>query len=196
MGSRQLFLCLILTMLVTDPIGGALGQDSSDQKHEQTVFDAEPDSNNEMHVKKPVEIPESALQVLRDTLSRGTVNCLKSSGTTPEQVRASWFLASAVHLNGPNEVDLVVLPNAPSVAKPGNPGGCLLPANGGPFWVLGPGIASGRYGLLLAIYGHRLEVLDSQTNGYRDIKMGSIRTAALYKFTVHQYQLAEKKTEP
>jgi hypothetical protein len=196
MRSRQLFWCLILTMLVADSIGGALARNSkNDQKTEQTVFDAEPDSG-EMHVKRPVEIPDSALEVLRDTLSRGTVNCLKSRGTTPEQVPASWFLASAVHLGGPNEVDLIVLPNVPNVAKPGTPGGCLLPANGAPFWVLGPGIASERYGLLLATYGLRLEVLDSQTNGYRDIQTGTIRTALLYKFTVHQYQLAEKKTEP
>ncbi len=182
-------------MLVTCPISRTIGQDSKSGKAEQSAFDAEPDSGK-MHLERPVEIPASALDVLRDTLSRGTVNCLKSRGTTPKQVPASWFLASAVHLNGPNEVDLIVLPNVPSIAKPGNSGGCLLPANGGPFWVLGPGIASERYGLLLAAYGHRLEVLDSRANGYRDIQMGTIRTALLYKFTVHQYQLSEKKTDP
>ena len=196
MRSRELSWCFILTMLVADPISGALGQNSRNaQGAEQTVFDAEPDLG-EMHVRRPVEIPDSALQVLRDSLSRGTVNCLKSRGTTPDQVPASWFLASAVQLNGPSEVDLIVLPNVPNVSKPGSPGGCLLPASGGAFWVLGPGIASKRYGLLLATYAHRLEVLDSKTNGYRDIQMSTIRTALMYKFTVHQYQLAEKKTEP
>jgi hypothetical protein len=117
-------------------------------------------------------------------------------GTTPEQAPASWFLASAVHLNGPDEVDLIVLPNVPDIAKSGNPGGCLLSANGGAFWVLGPGIASGRYGLLLATYAGRLEVLSSRTNGYRDIQTGYMSTAMLYKYMVHQYQLAERKTEP
>ncbi len=188
--------CLVLTLLVTVPGGIARGQNSAnDQKHEQTAFDAEPDSGA-MHINKAEEIPDSALQVLRDSLSRGPVNCLKSRGVTPDQVPASWFLASAVHLNGPNEVDLIVLLNAPALAKPENPGGCLLPANGGPFWVLGPGIASGRYGLLLATYGHGMDILDSRTNGYRDIQIGSMRTTVIYKFTVQQYQLAEKKTEP
>jgi hypothetical protein len=196
MRSKQLVWCLVLTILVVDPVGGALGQNpKNDQEPEQTVFDAEPDAG-EMHVKRPVEIPDSALQVLRDTLTGGIFNCLKSRGATPAQAPASWFLASAVHLNGPNEVDLIVLPNAPNIAKPGNPGGCLLPANGGPFWVLGPGIASGRYGLLLATYGLRLEVLNSRTNRYRDIQIGTGRAALLYKFTVQQYQLSEKQIAP
>jgi len=192
--------CLVLTLLVTVPVGIARGQNSTnDQKHEQTAFDAEPDSGA-MHINKAEEIPDSALQVLRDSLSRGPVNCLKSRGITPDQVPASWFLASTVHLNGTDQIDFIVLLNAPALARPENPGGCLLPANGGPFWVLGPGIGSGRYGLLLAIYGHHLEVLNSRTNGYRDIQIGSMgitaRTTAIYKFTVQQYQLAEKKTEP
>jgi hypothetical protein len=175
---------------------GTLGQNSaSDRDTEQTVFDAEVDSS-QMLVRRPMEIPDSALQVLRDTLTGGVFNFLKARGTTPEQAPASWFLASAIHLDGPNEIDLVVLPNVPSIANPTNPGGCLLPAHGGPFWVLGPGIASRRYGLLLATYGLRLEVLNSRTNRYRDIQIGAGRTALLYKFTVQQYQLAEKKIEP
>ena len=196
MRSKQLVWCLVLTMLGADPISGARAQEPvKDQKSEQTVFDAEPDSG-EMHVKRPVEIPDSALQVLRDGLTGGVFNCLKARGATPEQAPASWFIASAVHLNGPEEVDLIVLPNAPSVAKPTNPGGCMLPAHGGRFWVLGPGIASGRYELLLATVGLRLEILNSRTNRYRDIQIGSGRTAELYKFMLQQYQLAEKKTNP
>lgn len=188
--------CLFLSMLVANVIGGcAVGQNSAnDREPEQTIFDAEPDLG-EILVKRPVEIPDSALQVLRDTLTGGTFNCLKAMGTTPAQAPASWFRASAVHLNGPNEVDLIVLPNVPNIAKLPSPAGCLLAAHGGPFWVLGPGIASGRYGLLLATYGLRLEVLSSRANRYRDIQVGSGRTTALYKFTVQQYQLAEKKTE-
>jgi hypothetical protein len=197
MATKQSLWCFVLMMLIANlTAGSARGQSAtSDRGHEQTIFDAEPDSG-EMHVKWPVSVPDSALQVLRDTLARGTLNCLKSMGSTPEQVAASWFLASAVHLNGPDEVDLIVLPNAPEIAKPTNPGHCLLPANGGPFWVLGPGIASGKYGLLLAAYAGRLEVLNSRANGYRDIETGYRGTTILYKFTVHQYQRAEKKTAP
>lgn len=196
MGSRKLAWLIVLGVLLAVTEGRASGQNSaSDQALEQTVFDAEPNSS-QMLVKRPAEIPDSALQVLRDTLTGGIFNCLKSRGVTPEQAPASWFLASAVHLNGPNEIDLIVLPNVPSISNPTNPGGCMLPAHGGLFWVLGPGIASGRYGLLLATYGLRLEILNSRTNRYKDIEVDGGRAALFYKFTVQQYQLAEKKTEP
>jgi hypothetical protein len=197
MRSKRLLCCLVFTLLVTVPMGIARGQNSTnDQKQEQTVFDAEPDLDV-MHINKPVEIPDSALEVLRDTITGGDANCLKNSGTTPGQASASWFIASAVHLNGPNEVDLIVLLNEPAIAHPDNPGGCLLPANGNIFWVLGPGSASGKYRLLLETYGHRLEVLNSRTNRYRDIQIGTMSlngtSSLLFKFTLQQYQLAEKK---
>jgi hypothetical protein len=195
----KLLCCLVVTLLVAVPAGIARGQDSTnDQKQEQTVFDAEPDLDV-MHINKPAEIPEGALQVLRD-LSRRPADCLKRRGITPEQVPASWFIASAVHLNGPNEVDLIVLLNEPAFAHPNIPGGCMLPANGNYFWVLGPGSAGGKYRLLLESYGHRLDALNSRTNRYRDIRIGMVNlnggTSLLYKFAAQQYQLAEKKTAP
>lgn len=196
MRSEQLVWCLVVTMLSATPVSSARAQEPvKDQKSEQTVFDAEPDSGD-MHIKRPVEIPDSALQVLRDGLTDGVFNCLKTLGATPEQAPASWFLASAVHLNGPKEVDLIVLPNVPNIAKPRYPGGCMLTAYGGRFWVLGPGIASGRYELLLATQGGRLEVLNSRTNFYNDIQIDGKRITLLYKFSLQQYQLAEKKSNP
>jgi len=174
----------------------ARGQNpGNDQKQEQTAFEAEPDGDV-MHISRPAEIPEGALKVLRD-LSRSPADCLKHDGVTPEQVPASWFIASAVHLNGPNEVDFVVLLNEPAIAHPDIPGGCMLPANGNYFWVLGPESKSGKYRLLLKVYGHGLNVLNSRTNQYRDIQAGYASTAGgatmLYKFKLSQYQLAEKK---
>jgi hypothetical protein len=193
MGSKQLIWCVALGALLAANARVESGQ-SSENSPEQTVFDAEGDSSG-LLVKRTAAIPDSALQVLRDTLTGGTFNCLKASGTTPEQAPASWFLASEIHLNGPNEIDLVVLPNVPGISDPTNPGGCLLAAHGGPFWVLGPGIASGRYGLLLATYGLGLRVLNSRTNRYRDIEIGTERNTRIYKFTWQQYQLAEQKIE-
>jgi hypothetical protein len=199
MRAKELVPCVVLILLLAATTSRSSGQNSTnDQKPEQTVFDAEPDQDL-MHISKPVEIPESALEVLRDTITGGPANCLKSHGVTPAQASASWFIASAVHLNGPNEVDLIVLLNEPAIGNPKNPGGCLLPANGNYFWVLGPGSASGKYRLLLETYGLRLEVLNSRTNRYRDIQTGYASTAGnaaeLYKFMLSQYQLAEKKTE-
>jgi hypothetical protein len=186
----KLLYCLVLTLLVTVPVGIARGQNSTnDQKQEQTAFDAEPDPDV-MHISKPVEISDSALEALRDTITGGRADCLKEGGVTPERVPASWFIASAVHLNGTDEVDLVVLFNEPAIEKPG---GCLLPAHGNYFWVLGPGSASGKYRLLLETEGLRLEALNSRTNRYRDIRTGTIKAGSLYKFIMHQYQLAETK---
>lgn len=192
---KGLFWLIVLgTLLVTNG-RRALGQSATSQKGpEQTLFNAEPDSN-QLLVKRPIEIPDSALQVLRDTLTGGVGNCLKSRGVTPQQVPASWFLASAVHLNGPSEIDLVVLPDVPSLSDPKNPGGCLLAAHGGRFWVLGPGIASEKYDLLLATEGLGLEILNSRTNRYRDIEIGEEGATLIYKYSVQQYQLAEKRDE-
>jgi hypothetical protein len=198
MRSSQLLSGLVLTLLVTVPMGIARGQNpANDQKQEQTAFEAEPDGDV-MHISKPAEIPDGALQVLRD-LSRRPADCLKHDGVTPEQVPASWFIASAVHLNGPDEVDFVVLLNEPAIAHPDIPGGCMLPANGNYFWVLGPESKSGKYRLLLESYGHGLEVLNSRTNQYKDIQIGMMNlngaTTLLFKFATQQYQLAEKKEQ-
>jgi hypothetical protein len=155
------------------------------------VFDLAPDISDKI-VKQPAAIPGGALDALRDNLDGGTVNCLNSMGTTPEQASPSWFQDSAIHLNGPNEIDLVVFPYVPN-PSPTNPAGCMLPANFGLAWVLGPGTAAGRYRLLLATGGLRLEVLNSRTDGYRDILVGQMGRQVLYKFTWQQYQIAEKK---
>lgn len=187
---------LLAGVLVTFILVGAKGDpgrpSAGNQAPEQTVFEAEAS----MPVRQPAKVPDSALQALGDTLTGGTFNCLKSMGTTPQQVQASWFLASEIHLNDPNEVDFVVLPNVANIAHPNNPGGCLLTAHGGRFWILGPGIASGRYELLLETYGFGLMVLDSRTNRYRDIQVNGDRNSLLYKFATQQYQLADQKAEP
>lgn len=167
-----------------------------DQQREQTTFGVEWEKGD---IRKPVEVPDAALQVLRDTLSRGPLNCIKGKGTTPEQVPASWFVASEIHLDGPDEVDLIVVPNGPRMRELPPAASCLLGANVGPFWVLRKN-KSGRYGLLLETYALGLEVLDSRANFYRNIQTVSstavTRTTLLFKMDVAQYQLAEKKTEP
>lgn len=193
MRSQQLIAFAAFGVLFAVAVKGMPGQNSaSNQTPEQTLFEAEADSP----VKHPAKIPDSALQALRDTLTGGTFNCLKARGVTPDQAPASWFLASEIHLNGQNEIDLVVIPNTSEIEAPSNPGGCLLAAHGGRFWILGPGIASGRYELLLGTYGFSLQVLNSRTNRYRDIQVGEGTVALLYKFALQQYQLAERKAEP
>jgi hypothetical protein len=201
MQSKQpIWRLILVVLLVSVGCGGQEQSSATSQQGEQTSFDAEP-VPGEAFVKRPVVIPDSALQVLRDSLDPDRLHCIREMGTAPEQVPASWFVASEIHLNGPNEVDLIVLPNVPRIEgdkfPATNAGGCLLGAHGGGlFWVLRPGVATGTYALLLVTNGDGLKVLTSRTNGYRDIQTGTGRTGLLYKFTALQYQLAEKRTEP
>jgi hypothetical protein len=146
--------------------------------------------------------PAAALLVIRDSFVRGDLNCLKHFGTTPDEVPASWFVASEIHLDGPDEIDLIVRPNVLRIAAPDLPlreaSVCMLGASVIPFWVLRNN--SGRYGLLLETHALTLEVLDSRSNFYRDIQAtahtAAAHTTVLYKMSDAQYQFAERKTEP
>lgn len=199
MRGRRFTLFLALAAVLANTL--AAQRPKKDDQPEQTSFRADPPPGIEF-IRRPVEVPTAALQVLTDSLDRGTLNCLKHHGITPETVPASWFVASEIHLDGPEEVDLIVQPNLSKIGTnelPHNEAfGCLLGSNVGPFWVLRN--ISGRYGLLLATYALGLQVLDSRSNFYRDIQTEAAtavtRTTILYKMAIAQYQIAEKKTEP
>ena len=198
MRPRLMLLTLVFLSLAGAPqsqTGGVPQQAAKVQQAEQTVFAAEA-LPGEALIKKPANIPDGALQILRDTLHRGTINCIKNvNGMTPDQIPASWFVASEIHLDGPDQADLIVQPND-SLPSP-YPNRCLFGAHVVPFWVLGN--TNGRYGLRLETVADGLKVLDSRTNWFRDIQTYSAtiaaRTTLLYKVSVYQYQLAEKKTE-
>jgi hypothetical protein len=193
---------LLGSLLLLAAVSACAGEQTTKKGNEpeQTVFGADP--LPQQFIRKPVQVPPAALQVLRDSLGRGAVNCLKSNGITADDVPALWFVASEIHLDGPEEVDLIVQPNLPKIRTDELPhheaSGCLLGANVGPFWVLRN--TSGRYGLLLETYALSLEVLNSRSNFYRDIQAegatAGTLTTILYKMAVAQYQVAEKKTEP
>lgn len=200
MRRRRLVWFLVAAFLGVLAVGVEAQKPAKENQPEQTSFGA--DSG---FLSKPLDIPFGALQIVSDALHRGTVACLKGHGITPEQVPGSWFAASEIHLAGPEEVDLVVQPNLPKMAAHEIPpdsaeaAGCLLGANVGPFWVIRKN-PSGRYSLLLATSVLSLEVLDSKANFYRDIQTVACTavtcTTVLYKMSVAQYQIAEKKTEP
>jgi hypothetical protein len=198
MKKRQLGCSLILVVWIGCAVMLASTEyPGNNQQSEQTGFNSD-EVPGQVYVKKPVRIPDGALAVLRDTLSRGTANCIQDTeGLTPEQVPASWFVGSEIHLDGPEEVDLVVLPARMTSESP-SPNRCLYSAHGGPFWLLRN--INRKYELLLETYADGLGILDSRTNFYRDIQTWSttVRTTTtlLYKMDVGQYQLAEKKTEP
>jgi hypothetical protein len=147
---------------------------------EQSVFGMEM-----VPVAEPVVVPEDVLQILRKT--NYVLTCLKER-QAPSDIPASWFVGSRIHLDGPDEPDLVVLPA----------NGCLLGANVAPFWVFRR--TARGFELVLEISVHDLRVLKGRSNGYRDIETWSstavTHTTLHFKFNGRRYELTQKKTEP
>jgi hypothetical protein len=106
--------------------GAVAQQPAKNQESEQTGFGAGVPPG-EVAIKKPVRIPDAALQVLRDGLGPGTLDCVRNmEGLSAEQVPASWFVGSEIHLNGPDETDLVVQPA--DMRESPSPNRCLFGA--------------------------------------------------------------------
>jgi hypothetical protein len=90
------------------------------------------------------------------------------------------FEAGEVHLNGPDEVDLIVIGM-----------GRMRGTDNSWFWVVR---SARKYPeIILFSGGDSLEVLDSKTHGYRDIRavwMSSLETeTTTYHFDGHSYQM-------
>jgi hypothetical protein len=127
---------------------------------EQTSFDAD----SARQIARPVPLPDSVLQILAQDTE--VVACRKESPIPPGASLASWFMASEVHLDGPDEVDLVVLP-----VVQGNRFMCFHSAEGiGWFWVFHQ--VGAHYELALKTAGLGLTILDARHNGFKDIESG------------------------
>jgi len=152
---RRLILVSCL-FLVLEPLGvwGKTGK-------EQTSFDA--DSSRQ--ITRPVDLPGSVLRILAQ--DNEVVACMKDNPIPPEASLASWFMASEIHLNGPDEADLVVLP----VAQ-GSLYMCFHSVEGiGWFWVFRQ--VGAHYELVLRTAGLGLIIRDARHAGYRDIQTGA-----------------------
>src|SRR5579863_7924149 len=157
---------LIRLLVLIEVLGAAAvaQKPGKSYQQEQTVFDSDAGSAEEF-TRKPVEIAPAALQLLRDTFPPGTSDGIQDKGTRLDQVPAPWFVASEIHLDGSNEVDLVVRPDVLKLGTHGLPHSeasvCMLGAAVIPFWVLRN--VGGRYLLLLETDAVELDVLDSRT---------------------------------
>ncbi|MGO9865181.1 MAG: hypothetical protein ACLPLR_16360 [Terriglobales bacterium] len=144
-------------------------------------------------VKRPLPVPDAALQILRT--DDEVKSCLEHNQLAPGQDLASWFTASEIHLDGPDEADLVVLPSFR-----GKEGMCFQSATGiGLFWIFRKN--GKQYHLLLKTWGGGLEILRNRSNDYRDIQTGSLGQAGRYLTTVtfrfdgKRYQKYQERTE-
>jgi hypothetical protein len=155
-------------------------------RQEQSVFNADPSEQ----VTHPIRVPNAVLQLLaKDT---AVAACMKDNPIAPGGSLTSWFTASEIHLNGPDEADLVVLPVAQGDAFM-----CFHSVEGvGWFWVFRE--AAGQYELVLKTAGLGLSVLDTRHNGYKDIRsdgqVGKWSTRTTFRFTGGRYQEFQKKT--
>jgi hypothetical protein len=154
---------------------------------EQSIFASEG-----VKVAHPIDPPESALQVLRkDQFVRSCVGDNESPGEIP----GYWFVGSEIRLGATkDENDLVIqpreLPGSPSENR------CLWHAHSIPFWVL-KRTADG-YALILDDNAQVLKVLNSRSNGFRDIETSmtttSGRTTSVFKWDGRRYSLAASRT--
>ncbi len=147
---------------------------------EQMHFSAE-----QAGVEKPIPIPEAVLAMLKtDDMVR---NALANEEIPTEKIPLSWFSASTIHLNGPEQTDIVVMAE-----------GSLRGSNVTTFWVF-RGTAS-NYELVLTAPAHDLEVKKTRWKGYRDIELTSLTavkiSTVLCRFNGKQYTKHRAKTQP
>ena len=187
-GLVSLLLCVVL-------VGFAqVRQANPKENHEQHDFSIEQEI---VPIERPVGLPESALQALQE--DSAVISCLADQNVKNDRVPSSWFVASEVHLAGPDEIDLIVLPAPLKASGPMHPApnACFMGPYTGKFWVLRQ--AQKGYEIVLRDDAHDLGVRRTKWKGYRDIDT-SLRTLngttiRLFRFDGKQYKLHSEKSE-
>jgi hypothetical protein len=138
---------------------------------EQTEFGAEGDFD------RPTSVPDEIVQTIR-----------RIDNAPPDQLPADWLAASEIHLDGPDEVDLVVKGIR----------GLALP-HAALFWIFRK--QQEGYELVLATGGDSLTVRESRWKGFREIsttnftQAGRQTTRTIYRFDGQRYKEFNKKLE-
>jgi len=148
--------------------------------------------------QRPVDLTRAALDAL--SKDERVARCLKKNGLSAQELPSNWFVASEIHLDGPNEEDLVVLPGGriPDTPKGAiSPNVCLLGANTGQMWVLRK-MQTG-FQVVLSQIGLGMNVLATRTGGFRDIQVGAAVGGYVdgmgYQFDGNLYQISRRTSE-
>ena len=167
---RKLLFSAALLILSCEQVGAyRQGQ------QEQTSFGTEV-VPGEQRVKRPVPVSDTILQILRT--DDAVKSCLEYNPLPAGQSLGLWFIASEIHLDGPAEADLVVVPRLR-----GEETLCFQSVEGiGWFWIFRP--TGSGYTLALKAAGNGLWVLKTRHNGYRDVQSGSIGQAGRFVTTI------------
>lgn len=164
---RTIIAILFLTLIGSEAPSTS-AQDPQPVVHGQSEF------GTNSGLDRAVPIPKKALDLVRSTLNR-----------SPDQLPDRFVEASQIHLDGPGELDLIVL--------------CYVSSHGARFLILKP--SSVGYSPILDSGGDYLKVLRTRSNSYRDIYVegytqgGKFTTKAIYRFNGQQYVKASEKTE-
>lgn len=168
-------LCMTLTTIIFCLTVIGLQAPNASPQARQEAADEQSAFGSDSELDRAVPIPRTAMDIVRSVLHR-------SADELPDKL----FEASEIHLDGPSEVDLVVLVHVAS--------------HGAHFLMLRP--TSDGYSVILNSGGDSLKVLRSKSNGYRSIAIqgfsqaGKVTTNALFRFNGQQYIEASEKTRP
>ena len=155
------------------------GQVSTQARAEQMHFSAEDET-----VKRPVVLPDQALEVIEKDPDVAEV--LKNENPPLRKIPRSWLMASEIHLDGPDEKDIVVVA-----------AGHLMGANVTTFWILRP--TDHGFAVLLTAPAHDLYIKGTRSNGYRDIEMAAataVRVSTVtFRFDGNRYTKYRQHSE-
>ena len=170
----------IVLLIVLSVCGQGSAQDKQPVRSEQRHFSAE-----DPGVKKPVAIPDDVLAILsKDEFIR---DVLEDEKTLAGKLPQTWFSASAIHLGGPDKIDLVVVGVGP-----------LMGANVTTFWVF-RATPSGHE-LALTAAAHDLNVMKTSWKGYREIELVSATaeqvSSVMLRWDGKQYSAYQETLEP
>ena len=187
MNKEKSLIGLILFLIFTAPIRSQKAGEIT--KEEQSTFGTEEVPGMPL-VKRPLPVPDAALAILKEDVD--VKGCLSDNPLPPGHSLASLFIGSEIHLDGPSESDLVVVP------LPGNE--CFHSAAGiGTFWIFRR--VGDQYELVLKALGNGLTILGAEHNGYRGIQTGTIGqagrqfTTVVFRFDGKRYREYRKETK-
>ena len=169
---------LMLLALMSLSLSGAAQLQPPSQRSDQEQFILGTEEiPGQPRVKHPVPVPDLVLRILMT--DNGVVSCLAHNPLAPGKNLGSWFIASEIHLDGPDEADLIVVPSFR-----GKESMCFGGATGiGLFWIFRK--TAEHYQLALKTWGGGLEILSTRSSGYRDVQTGTLSQAGRYLTTVN-----------
>jgi hypothetical protein len=188
---------LLILMLVLTVFGAAspAQQGEKTREREQLDFSMEQEI---VPIQQPVTLSKGALKVLEKEAD--VSSCMENAKLSAGQLPNSWFVGSQVHLDGPDEIDLIVLPSQLKATQPMHPvpNACFFGPYTTKFWVLRMSMKG--FELVLSVNAHDLGVRKTSWERHRDIEasVSSLNgtTTSIFRFDGQQYRLQKENAAP